>query len=117
MAARGRKPGTPKTGGRKKGTKNKKTAAMQAEIKAAGLDPLTYMLKVMRDVKDTPERRLDAAKAAAPYVHARLASVEIQGDMDLTVTSHEDALAELEAAALAAKSARKTNSKVRAAHG
>ncbi len=106
MATRGRKPGTPKTGGRKKGSVNKTTAAREAQIKASGLDPLNYMLKVLRDKKETDERRLDAAKAAAPYVHPRLSSVDFQGDMDLTVKSHEDALTELEQLANAAKAAR-----------
>ncbi len=77
MATRGRKPGTPKTGGRKKGSVNKTTAAREAQIKASGLDPLSYMLKVMRDKKETDERRLDAAKASAPYVHPRLSSVDL----------------------------------------
>ena len=42
--------------------------------------PLDYMLQVLRNEKETREVRMDAAKAAAPYLHARLASTEIKGD-------------------------------------
>jgi hypothetical protein len=49
-----------------------------AHAKAGGELPLDYMLKVMRSksksVDDT--RRDDMAKAAAPFIHARLSSVE-----------------------------------------
>jgi hypothetical protein len=36
------------------------------------------MLAVMRDSDEPPERRDEMAKAAAPYVHPRLATVEQQ---------------------------------------
>jgi hypothetical protein len=36
------------------------------------------MLAVMRDPSESPERRDEMAKAAAPYMHPRLASVEQQ---------------------------------------
>lgn len=44
-----------------------------------GLMPLDYMLEVLRDEAMEPAARMDAAKAAAPYVHAKLASVEHSG--------------------------------------
>jgi hypothetical protein len=52
------------------------------EALASGISPLDYMLSILRD--DTAEQavRMDAAKAAAPYVHAKLASVEHKGDAD-----------------------------------
>lgn len=68
-------------GGRKKGTPNKATAKRQAEIAASGLTPLEFMLKVMRESKRDVMERLEAAKAAAPYVHPKLASVEVRGQM------------------------------------
>ena len=82
-----------KTGGRQKGTPNKRTQEVVAKIEASGLTPLDYMLKVMRDENEVLDVRLDAAKAAAPYVHPRLASIENTGTMTLR---HEDVLAELE---------------------
>lgn len=52
-----------------------------AGIRASGTTPLDYMLQVMRDEGVEPAKRLDAAKAAAPYVHPRLASVAV-GNQD-----------------------------------
>ena len=52
-----RKPGTPKTGGRKKSTPNKITAAREADIAASGLTPLEYMLKILRDTDIDAVRR------------------------------------------------------------
>jgi len=53
-----------KTGGRKKGTPNNE-----------GLQPLDYMLQVMRDPTASEVRRDMMAKAAAPYRHPQLAAV------------------------------------------
>ncbi len=78
----GRKPGTPKTGGRRKGTPNRATAAKAAEIMASGLAPLDYMLSVMRDENNPRDVRLDAANKAAPYVHPKLTAVEHSGSID-----------------------------------
>lgn len=68
-----------KTGGRQKGVTNKATAAREAEIAASGVTPLEYMLKILRDTQAEPMRRDDMAKAAAPYVHPKFASVEHTG--------------------------------------
>ncbi len=68
-----------KTGGRKKGAKNKATAQKAAAIAASGETPLDYMLGVMRNTGYEPETRLDAAKSAAPYVHPKLAAIELTG--------------------------------------
>ena len=65
-----------KTGGRKKGSLNKVSSEMKAAIAASGETPLEYMLRVMRDPKADTHRRDDMAKAAAPYIHPRLASIE-----------------------------------------
>lgn len=68
-----------KTGGRQKGTPNKRTAATAkaAALIEAGESPLEFLTNVFRDV-DTPlDVRVDAAKSAAPYVHARLSSIDI----------------------------------------
>jgi hypothetical protein len=42
---------------------------------ASGETPLDYMLRVMRDEHATKKRRDDMAKAAAPFVHARISAV------------------------------------------
>ena len=66
-----------KTGGRTKGTPNKATAAKAAAIEASGLTPLDFMLQILRDANNDTAARLDAAKAAAPYVHPRLSTVDV----------------------------------------
>ena len=90
MAARGE----PKTGGRKPGSRNKATAERERVLAASGLTPLEYMLKVMRNNRMPPTARLDAAKAAAPFVHPRLSAVELSAEV--TVLSHEEWLAHLD---------------------
>lgn len=66
-----------KTGGRQKGTPNRATAAKAAEIAASGLTPLDYMLSVLRNETNEQAIRLDAAHKAAPYVHAKLATIDV----------------------------------------
>ena len=44
-----------------------------------GMMPLDYLLGIMRDEDQDARWRLDAAKAAAPYCHARLSSTELTG--------------------------------------
>jgi hypothetical protein len=71
-----------KTGGRKKGSRNKRPRELIERIEASGLVPLEYMLSVMRDENQPQEVRMEMAKAAAPFVHPRLAAVKVQGDKD-----------------------------------
>ena len=78
--------------GRKLGSPNKATIARQAEIAASGLTPLDYMLQVMRDEEADTAARLDAAKAAAPYVHPRLTSIEHSGSIGTYDDSDEEKL-------------------------
>ena len=42
--------------------------------------PLDYMLRIMRDPSVEEVRRDDMARAAAPYVHAKLQSMQLIGD-------------------------------------
>ena len=67
------KSGNPK--GRPKGSRNKRTRALIEAAEAGGETPLGYMLRVMRDPAASAKRRDDMAKAAAPYVHPRLAPI------------------------------------------
>ena len=68
--------------GRKKGARNKASAARETAIAASGLTPLEYILGIMRDEAQQVAVRLDMAKAAAPYVHPRLAAVAHTGESD-----------------------------------
>lgn len=89
MAHGGARPGA----GKPKGTVSKFNDAARAKAASEGITPLDYMLGVLRDTKQDSETRMDAAKAAAPYLHARLAAVEHSGGVTL---SHEAALDELD---------------------
>lgn len=51
------------------------------------------MLSLLRDETQEKAVRFEAAKAAAPYIHPRLASTEMKANLNI---SHEDALASLE---------------------
>lgn len=64
-------------GGRKKGVPNKKTAEVIKKVEQSGMLPLDYLLSVMRDEESTKGERVDAAKAAAPYIHPKLMSTEL----------------------------------------
>jgi hypothetical protein len=65
-----------KTGGRKKGSRNRATAEARAVAEATGILPLTYMLDVMRDGNADQKRRDAMAIAAAPYLHAKLSAID-----------------------------------------
>ena len=62
--------------GRKHGRQNLVSQNLRERILAEGISPLEYILKVMRDPKQDKAVRLDAAKAAAPFIHPKLQSVE-----------------------------------------
>lgn len=90
MARGGKRAGA----GRPPGTPNRATQEQRDAVAASGLTPLDYMLSVMRDEKADEGKRIDAAKAAAPYVHARLTAVAHSGA--LAVMTHEEWLESLE---------------------
>ena len=88
----GRKKGTPKTGGRKKGTRNRRTAELIQAIEKSGDTPLEYMTSEYRNKNNTPAVRLQAAIAAAPYVHQKLQSLEVQSNVTMNHVVSADAM-------------------------
>jgi len=108
MAGRGRPKGVKKTpgSGRAKGTPNKFTLAKKrakekaAKLVAAALpdafegDSHALLVAIYKDKTHDIGLRLDAAKAAIAYEIPRLSSVDMKANV--TVQSHEEALAELE---------------------
>ncbi len=68
----------PPRAGRKKGSKNKRTKAREAEIAASGLTPREFLLSLMRNTRKDLATRIQAAVAVAPYVHQRLAATTIE---------------------------------------
>lgn len=70
--------------GRKVGSAAQRTREIADAIAASGeLTPLDYLKSIYQDEYEDGARRLEAAKAAAPYVHARLNSIE--GKLDNTI--------------------------------
>ena len=67
--------------------------ATEASSSDAIMSPLDYLLSILRDEEQPQSARVEAAKAAAPYLHPRLAQVAHGGAIQL---SHEQALDELE---------------------
>jgi hypothetical protein len=65
-----------KTGGRQKGARNKTYAVNKAQVDG-GLMPIDFMLALLRNEDAPMDDRKWAANAAAPYVHAKLANVEL----------------------------------------
>lgn len=80
MATTVEEPKRAKTGGRTKGTPNKRTVFQNLPRRVRrGLTPLEYMLRVMRNGRSGHDRRDDMAKAAAPYMHPRLNAIQHTG--------------------------------------
>lgn len=94
--SKGIKGGKRQGAGRKPGVPNKRTAALQAQIEATGTTPLEFMLAIMRDDGADKRDRLNAAISAAPYVHAKLSSVEMKAKV--TTLTLDEELAALNAA-------------------
>lgn len=87
MARGGPRPGA----GRKVGAATRKTRDIADAAAAEGITPLAFMLNRMRDEQAPMAERLDMAKAAAPFIHPRLSSVEakIDGQVRATVRKIE----------------------------
>jgi len=67
----GKRPGA----GRPKGAASRANEEVRQEVAATGELPLAYMLRIMRDPSQP------VAKAAAPFCHSRLSSVEHSGEI------------------------------------
>lgn len=75
--------------GRKKGSTTTRTREIADRAMEDGITPLEFMLNVMRqephpelepvDLMKATAMRFEAAKAAAPYIHPRLAAIEHTG--------------------------------------
>ena len=71
MPRGGRRPGA----GRPKGSVSKRSQETAARLSISGNDPLDFLLAVMRNEEIEMRIRHDAAKAAAPFMHTRLAAI------------------------------------------
>jgi hypothetical protein len=75
MARGGKREGA----GRPQGAVTSRTREAAEKAASEGLTPLDYMLTVLRNDQADKADRMWAAEKAAPYVHAKLASVEHSG--------------------------------------
>jgi hypothetical protein len=80
MSHGGRRAGS---GRRKSGTNRLDTKARQQAMES-GLSPLEFMLAILRNEANSDAVRMEAAKAAAPYVHARLAHIESKAEATIS---------------------------------
>jgi hypothetical protein len=82
--------------GRKAGSATKKTREIADRAMENGISPLEFMLEMMRsqppeglgsrELKDWVVMQFEAAKAAAPYIHPRLAAIEHSGGVDVALS-------------------------------
>lgn len=72
--------GARKGAGRKPGSVTQKTREIAERAAAEGITPLEYLLSVVRDEGTDRRERMQAAMAAAPYVHPRLSAVAHTGE-------------------------------------
>lgn len=66
----------------KKDRRARASKMTEALVAASGETPLQHLLTVMRNPRMPRDFRLEAAKAAAPYVHPKLATVTHVGDAE-----------------------------------
>ena len=77
-----------KTGGRTKGTKNKRTLATESQIEAlkqAGTDPKDYLIGVMAGTHEHDPHKVRAAEVLMEYMYSKLARMEVKGEIDATI--------------------------------
>lgn len=78
--------------GRKPNSVNRLSREAVEKAKEGGLMPLDYLLDIMRDEANERDLRMDAAKAAAPYVHPKLSAIEANVTAQVSLGDMLDAL-------------------------
>ena len=81
-----------KTGGRQKGTLNKRTEKLRPPVD--GLMPADFLMSVMRDTDNELSVRIDAAHKVAPYIHPKLSQIEAKQTIEANVTTGTEAIRE-----------------------
>ncbi len=78
------KGGVRKGAGRPRGSLTKRTREIAERTTRKGLTPLEFLLAQMHNPELSSDAQRDAAKAAAPFIHPRLSSMEVRGEVTLT---------------------------------
>ena len=73
--------------GRKPGTLNRFSEELLAKASQSGTLPVEYLLETMRDQSLDTRLRIDAAKAAAPYIHHKPSAISV--DVTRPEVTHE----------------------------
>tara|TARA_Y100000004_G_scaffold75872_1_gene85358 strand:+ start:5911 stop:6303 length:393 start_codon:yes stop_codon:yes gene_type:complete len=103
MGIRGPKPGTPRVGGRDKGTPNKKTVALQERVKKfmqqqgiKNFDPLVALAGIAVDKATPLKLKVESLKELAQYLHPKRRAVEVSGEQTINVQEKEKKLKEID---------------------
>lgn len=83
---RGRKPGTPKTGGRQKGTPNKATRAVKELAGEYGEEAVRSLVEIMRDGEAPPAARVAASREILDRAYGKVTQ-PIAGDSEMPPVS------------------------------
>lgn len=75
--------------GRKPSSLTTKTREIAEKAVEGGITPLDYMLTLLRDEGQPSAVRFEAAKAAAPFVHPKLSTVQANIEATVGVTEIE----------------------------
>lgn len=81
--------GTPKTGGRKRGTPNKATIPVAELCDAKGCNPIEALIEFC--VSSNPGFRFQAAKELSQYIHPKRKAIEHSGEIKNAVSELSDA--------------------------
>lgn len=103
MGIRGPKPGTPRIGGRQKGTPNKKTVEIQERVKkfmeqmgVKNFDPLMALAGIAVDKATPLKLKVEALKEIAQYMHPKRRAVEVTGEQTINIQEKEKKIKELD---------------------
>jgi hypothetical protein len=83
--------------GRRPGSRNKRTNEIEKQVALTGKTPLEVMLEAMRSHYEAGnlDKAAAFAKDAAPYVHPRIANIEVSGNPDAPIEIRDMTNAEL----------------------
>lgn len=88
---RGRKPGLPKTGGRKKGTPNKMSASIRKRLEEQ-LEPFLDNLGLLIAKIEEPKDRVQAITQILPYIAPKMATIDMKSEEEHNITIEQSLL-------------------------